>query len=574
MFGPIKITIPIINVLNNYQKIFLRPDLLAGLTVAGVAIPQAMAYAQLAGLNLTAGLYAAVVAMLIFAILTASRYVIMGPDAAMAALAGSAVIPLAQGDATKAIALVAVLSVFIGIFAIISVFARVGYLAEFLSRPILLGYMAGLALVVIATQLPSVFGIPASNNTNILGSLFYLFTNLGNANTLTFVIGMVSLVLGLLITKKYHRFPAGLILLAFAILISYIFGLSDYGVVLVGNIHVGLPVINLGAVSWYDLQNLLVPAIAMMLIAYANTISTARTFARKDKVGANSEQEFFGLGASNIGSGLFGGLPVSASGVRTAVNYQSKAKTQVAQLFSALIIALTLLFFAGVIKYLPVAVLSVVIILAVIPLFNYTELKSIWHAWRSEAVLAIITAGGVAMLGIYQGLLLAVMLAIANVFRKSAFPYDAVLGVAKDGSVHDMHRPPKTKEVPGLKIYRFDAPLYFANASHFRRRVLQLIDESDTPVKWFLWDAETVTHLDSTSGQMLLDLIKELKSRDIVFGVARMKGTIRNIVHHSHRLSRVIQHSPHYSSIGDAIEAYREEYNIERDYDIKAQDGH
>jgi SulP family sulfate permease len=325
----------------------------------------------------------------------------------------------------------------------------------------------------------------------------------------------------------------------------------------------------LAEVGLYDVQNLLVPAIAMMLIAYANTITTARTFARKDKKPVNSEQEFLGLGASNIGSGLFGGLPVSASSVRTAINYQSKPSTQFAQIFGAIAIGLTLLFFGGVIKYLPVAVLAVVIILAVIPLFNYKELKSIWHAWRSEAILAIITAIGVAMLGIYQGLLLAVLLAIANVFRKSAFPYDAVLGVAKDGSVHDMHRPPKTHEIPGLKIYRFDAPLYFANANHFRRRVLLLIDESDEPVKWFLWDAETVTHLDSTSGQMLLELIKELKQRNITFAVARMKGTIRNIVHHSHRLSHVIQKSPHYNSIGNAIQAYREEYKLEPEYKIE-----
>jgi MFS superfamily sulfate permease-like transporter len=303
-----------------------------------------------------------------------------------------------------------------------------------------------------------------------------------------------------------------------------------------------------------------------MLVAYANTISTARSFASKEHKTVSSDQEFFGLGMSNVGSGLFGGMPVSASGSRTAVNYSSGAKTQVAQIFSAIAIGILLLLFSDALQYLPVSVLGVIIILAVLPLFNYKELVSIWHAWRSEAVLAIITAVGVATLGIYQGLLLAVLLAIANVFRKSAFPYDAVLGIAKDGSVHDMKRPPKTEELPGLKIYRFDAPLYFANATFFRKRVLELIEESETPVKWFLWDAETVTHIDSTSGMMLLELIKELKERDVTFAVARMKGSIRSIVHKSHRLNSTLQHSPHYSSIGDAIEAYRQEYKVPKDY--------
>jgi high affinity sulfate transporter 1 len=568
MFGKIKLTIPLAEVFASYKNKYLRPDILAGLTVAGIAIPQSMAYAQLAGLNLTAGLYAAFFAMLLFAILTSSKYVIMGPDAAMAALAGSAIIPLANGDEAKAAALVAILAIFIGIFSVIAVFARLGYIAEFLSRPILLGYMAGLAILIIVTQLPSVFGIPAPVDTNFIGSVWYLLTSLDSIDLLTFTIGVIALVTGLFITKNYKRFPAGLVLLVISIGISVAFQLSDKGVQVVGSIPVGLPIPSLPSVELFDLQNLLIPALAMMLVAYANTVSTARSFASKEHKSVDSDQEFFGLGMSNVGSGLFGGMPVSASSSRTSVNYTSGAKTQLAQIFGAIAIGLLLLLFSGALQYLPISVLAVIIIIAVLPLFNFKELNSIWHAWRSEAVLAIITAVGVATLGIYQGLLLAVLLAIANVFRKSAFPYDAVLGVAKDGSVHDMKRPPKTVEVPGLKIYRFDAPLYFANATYFRRRVHELIDESDTPVKWFLWDAETVTHVDSTSGMMLLDLINELKQQDVVFAVARMKGSIRTIVHHSHRLNSSLQHSPHYASIGDAIEAYRQENNVPRTYDV------
>lgn len=572
MFGSIQISAPIFHTIKTYQKVFLRRDIVAGLTVAAVAIPQAMAYAQLAGVNLTAGLYAAMVAMLAFAVISASRYVIMGPDAAMAALAGSAVLPLAAGDQNKAIALVAVLSIFIGIASVGAVFARVSFLADFLSRPILLGYMAGLAVVVIASQLPKLFGISAPPSSNILGVLGTVLGNVSDINWYTFFIAVCTLFIGFVFTKWFKKFPVSLLLLVVGTFISWLFAFSTYDVAVVGILPSGLPVPNIPAISPVDLQNLVIPAIAMMLIAYANTIATARTFAQKKRTRVNPDQELMGLGVSNIASGIWGGLPVSGSGVRTAVNYQAGAKTQIAQIFAAVTIGLVLVLFSSSLQYLPLAVLGVIIIIAVLPLFNYKELKSIWYAWRSEAVLAVITMIGVAILGVYQGLLLALFLAILNIIRKSAFPNDAVLGLTASGSVRDMHRPPKTHEIPGLKIYRFDAPLYFGNANQFRRRVLQLIRESDATVKWFLWDAETITGFDSTSGQMLLELIKELKARNITFAISRMKGSIRTIVHHTDQLDRALQRSPHFVSMGEAIAAFEQSQKISEQKQDKYKD--
>lgn len=561
MFEKLTINIPLRNVVKTYKKAYLHRDIFAGVTVAAVAVPQAMAYAQLAGVNLTAGLYAAMVAMIVFAVLSSSRYVIMGPDAAMAALAGAAVIPLAAGDAERAVALVAILAIFIGIISTASVFARIGFVAEFLSRPILLGYMAGLALVVVATQLPKLLGIDGETSTNFLGSVSQLISNIPQAHVPTLVLGIVTLVCGYLLTTGFSRLPVSLLILVIGTFCSWFFDFAGIGIAVIGNIPTGLPLPNLPAIELSDLQNLIVPAIAMMLIAYANTIANARTFAAKKKQAVRSDQEFFGLGVANIASGMYGGMPVSASSVRTAVNYTSRAKTQVSQLFGAVSIGVVLLLLSPVLQFLPVALLAVIIIIAVTPLFNYKELKSIWHAWRSEALLAVVTMVGVATLGIYQGLLLAVLLAVLNMLRKSAFPNDAILGVANDGAVRDMSRPPKTQEIPGLKMYRFDAPLYFGNANYFRHRVMQIVDESKEPIHWFLWDAETITALDATSGQMLLDVIDELRSRHIVFAVARMKGSVRSVVYKSHRLSRVLQHAPHYTSIGHAIEAYKQVYN-------------
>lgn len=560
MFGSIKITLPIVKTIKGYQKRWLRSDLIAGITVAAVAVPQAMAYAQLAGAPLIAGLYAALVAMLVFAIFTTSKLVIVGPDATMAALVGAIVIPLSTGNPELATGLIAVLAVLIGIACLVGVYLRIGFIAEFLSRPILLGYMAGLALAVIASQLPKLFGLAVPINSNFFGTIVYVFHNLVYANALTISFSIVLIALSLILQMTTKKVPASLVILIGSIVFSATFDLAAFGVATVGAIPTGLPLPNIPAVSLFEIQNLIVPAIAIMLVSYANTIATARTYAAKQHESINTSQEFFGLGVSNIASGVFGGIPVGGSGSRTAVNHETKAKTQISQLFGGLIIALTLLLFAPLLHYLPQCALAVIIIMAVSKLFDTNELKSIWRAWRSEAVLAIVTLLGVTLLGVLQGLLLAVLLAVANLIRKSAFPNDALLGIAKDGSIRDMSRPPKTKTVPGLVMYRFDAPLYFANANFFRDRVLQLIDESEAPVRWFLWDAETITAIDSTAGLMLLNLIRELRQRNVTFAVARLKGPIRSVVHHTHRLNRELQHSPHYPTLGLALDEYEKQF--------------
>ena len=559
MFGSIKITLPIIKTIKSYHKSWLRRDVIAGLTVAAVAIPQAMAYAQLAGAPLIAGLYAALVAMLVFSLFSTSRLVIVGPDATMAALVGAIVIPLSAGNPASATGIIAILAILIGLSCLAGVFLRVGFVVEFLSRPILLGYMAGLAMAVIASQLPKLFGLPSAH-LNFFGAIFYVFQNLSKANILTIVISVSLIALSIILQKTYKRIPPSLIILVGSILASAVFGLAAHGVSTVGNIPTGLPLPEFPAASLVQIQNLIIPAIAIMLVSYANTIATARSFAAKRSETINSNQEFFGLGVSNIMSGIFGGIPVGGSGSRTAINSENNAKTQVSQLFGGFVIALSLLVLAHLLKFLPECALAVIIIIAVSKLFDYKELKSIWRAWRSEAILAIVTVLGVTLIGVLQGLLLAVFLAMANLVRKSAFPNDAVLGVAKDLTIRDASRPPKTSSVPGLIMYRFDAPLYFANANYFQERVMQLIRESDEPVKWFLWDAETITTIDSTAGLMLLNLIKELHKRNITFAVARLKGPIRSVVHKTHRLNRTLQNCPHYSSMGLALEDYHAQF--------------
>ncbi len=548
---------PLIKTLKNYPPKWLRYDVIAGLTVAAVAVPQTMAYAQLAGMPLVTGLYSALVAMLTYCFFTSSRYIIVGPDAAMAALTGATLLPLANGDPTRYVSLVIALTVLIGICCFVAVLAKLSFFAEFLSRPILLGYMAGLALAVIASQAPKIFGLNAPARGSFFTTITYMVTHLSKVHLLTLGLSAVMLILMLLL-QKIKKIPAGLILLIAVTIASAIFDFKSRGVATVGVVPTGLPIPDWPKLTIYDIQGLVVPAIAITVIAYANTIANARSFAVAEGKAVHPKQEFVGLGVSNVAVGIFGGMPVAGSGARTAVNHHAGAKSQLSQLLAAAIVAAVLLFLAPSLQYLPQAALAVIVITAVMKLFDFKEFKSIWHAWRIEAILAIVTVLGVTLLGIFQGLLLAVILAMANLIHRTSFPSDAVLGVAADGSVRDSKRPPKTTQIPGLIMYRFDAPLFFANASYFKMRVEQLLDNSETPVKWFIWDAETITGIDSTAGKMLGQVIRELKKRKVTFVIARLKGPVRTTINHTRRLSRQMQNTPHYTSIGKALAAFHE----------------
>lgn len=556
MFNSIKISLPIISTIKTYQRSWLTRDAIAGVTVAAVAVPQAMAYAQLAGLPLIVGLYTAIVSMLIFAMFTSSKFAIVGPDAAMAALTGATIIPLANGNSSKYLAMVAVLAILIGVTCLVSLYLHLGVLAELISRPILMGYMTGLALAVIASQAPKLFGITVPLAGNFFSILWYIPTHLSSINWVTLLLSIIILICAFALQKYAKKLPMSLVVLVGSIIASFVFSFSEHGIKVVGSVPTGLPLPNIPTVNFTDFQYLVVPALMIALVSYANTITTTRSFAKRQNENIEVPQEFFGLGVANIGSGLFGGMPVAASGARTAVNLDSNAQTQVSQLFGAVAIGFVLIFLSKTLSYLPLASLAVIVIMAVSNLFNYKELKSIWHGWRSEAILAIITIIGVTILGIFQGLLLAIILAILNLVRKNAFPKYAVLGVAENGAVRDMSRPPKTKPIPGMIIFRFDSPLYFINSNTFKEAINNLIDESSDPVQWVLWDAETVTEIDSTSAQMLLSLIKELKLKDITFAIARMKGPVRETIRKSKRLSRTIYNLPHFTSLGDAIEGF------------------
>ncbi len=536
-------------------------DLLAGLTVAAIAIPQSMAYTQLAGVPVSVGLYTALVAMIVYALFTSSRRVIVGPDTAMSVMAGAAIAPFVAGNPDSAGFYVVVLAAIVGVLCLVGARLKLYYIAEFLSRPILLGYLVGVALVIMSDQIPKLLGLTIGGE-NVLHNLLGTFGQLSAIKWYTVLLSVVLFVIGVSLKRYAPKAPVALILVMLATLASAVYGFADHGIAVVGNIPAGLPNLKVPHFDLETLKALVLPAGAIALVAYADTIATVRSFAAKNRESVSSEQELISLGASNLAVALVGGMPVSASGSRTVVNNDMRASSQYAQIYAAGVIALVLILLSSYLAYIPRAALAVIVILSAYKLFDWDELDAIWRGWRSEAALAIVTAGGVAVLGILQGLGLAVLLAVINLIRKTAFPHDAVLGVTENGmTFRDRSRPPKTYDTPGLLIYRFDAPLFFGNANYFHERVMHFIERAPEKVHWLLLDCEAMSSLDSTGAKVLKNLIFELEDKDIVLATARLKGPIRDTLRKT-GLGARLENRPRFASIGQAYDAYCERYKL------------
>ncbi len=536
-------------------------DLIAGVTVAAIAIPQSMAYTQLAHVPIKTGLYTALAAMLAYGLFTSTKRVIVGPDTAMSIMTGAAITPLLITSPDSATFYAVILALLVGIYCVVGAKLKLYYMAEFLSRPILLGYLMGVATVIISDQIPKMFGLSIGGE-NAIHNIYQLVNQISGTHALTLYLSISLLLIGIIMKRLLPKTPVAIFLLLIASIASILYGFSELGIANVGNVPAGLPNLEIPNLSFNSIQALLLPAAAIALVSYADTIATARSFASKNHEDLSSNQELTSLGIANLAVVPVGGMPVSASGSRTAVNDSTNAKSQFSQLYGALIIALVLIAFSQYLSYIPKFALAVIIILSAYTLFDFDEVKSIWRGWRSEAILVFITAGGVAILGILPGLGLAVILAVVNLVRRSAFPHDAVLGVSEDGlTFRDSARPPKTYSIPGLIIYRFDAPLYFGNANYFKDRVHYLIDNSSEKINWFLVDAEAISSLDSTGAKTIKSIIADLSAKDIVFATARLKGPLRDNLRNTH-LGSHIENRPHFASIGQAYEAYCEKYQI------------
>jgi high affinity sulfate transporter 1 len=513
--------------LGSYDQSWFRYDLVAGVSVAAVAVPIAIAYSQLAGVPPAHGLYASILPLVAYAFLGSSRQLIMAPDAATCAIVAATLTPLAAQDPVRYVSLSMTLAMITGVLCIAAGVARLGFLTNFLARPILTGYLNGIALSIISGQLGKLFGFSVAP-AGFFRLLADFIANLGRTHGLTLGLGLATFVLLRLLKRVAPKIPAPLVAVAVGIAVSSIFRLGDRGVALLGAIPAGLPPLMIPNIATSDVAPLVIGAAGLALISFNSAMVTARSFAVKNRYEIDSNQEFIALGVADIGAGLLQGFAISGADSRTAVNDSVGGKSQVTGLVAAGLLILVLLFLTAPLAVLPITVLAAVLINAAIGLFDLPSLLRVWRISRQEFRLSVVTFLGVITVGVLPGVLVAVGLAFIQLLARASHPHDAVLGrVPGTGGFHDIKNHPKAETFPGLVIYRFDSALLFFNSDHFKSRVRTVVKETPTEVRCFLLDAETMPFLDMTGAASLEETWRELTEGDIVFAIASAKEPVR-----------------------------------------------
>ena len=515
--------VPVTEDLSSYQPSTLKRDALGGLTVAALAIPAAMAYAELAGLSPAAGLFALLFPAVAYSLLGSSRQLIVGPEGSISVLVATAVFPLARGDAGRYASLAALLAMIVGVIYVVARVIKLGWVADYFSRAVLIGYIHGVALVLIVGQLGKLLGLDIASRDPI-PQLVEAVQEIGNLDATTVVVSIASLLPLLILRWLAPKIPATLIVVVLAIVVSAALTLSDQ-IDVVGAIPSGFPSFDLPDFEMADVLKLLPAALGIFFVSFADEILTARSFAGKHRQHIHVHQELSAMGVGNFVSGLTQAFPIGASGSRTAVNDQVGSRTQFSGLFAAGVVALVLLFLTKPLAYLPKATLGAVIVAAAVGLIDVDAWRGLARAVRFEAVIAAITTIAVIALGVLNALAIAVVLSILDVVRRSADPHDAVLGwVESMGRYADVRLHPSARVTPGVLVYRLDDKLFFANSDYVRGRVHEAIDGSPSTIHTFIFDAEAVTHVDATGASMLKALVGSLRRQGVVFMIARLKG--------------------------------------------------
>ncbi|HET8980803.1 MAG TPA: sulfate permease [Solirubrobacteraceae bacterium] len=522
-------SIPGVRALAEYQPSWLRRDAVAGIVLTTLLVPQGMAYAELAGLPAITGLYTTILCLIGYALLGPSRILVLGPDSSLGPMIAATILPIlgSNGSPARAIVLASILALLVGAIMILAGVAKLGFVADLLSKPTQIGYMNGLALTILVGQLPKLFGfsIDASGLINE-AKAFVNGLSAHEAVGAAAAIGLFSLLVILVLSRWLPKVPGVLVAVVLAIAAAGVFNLADHGVSLVGTLPSGFPPLTVPhPVS--DLPLLLAGALGIALVALTDTISTASSFAARTGQEVNGNGEMIGIGAANVAAGLFQGFPVSTSGSRTAVAEQAGAKTQVTGLVGAALIVMMLVFVPGLLKSLPNPTLAAVVIAASLSLADIPGTLRLWRQRRVEFLLSIAAFLGVALLGVLQGIAVAVGLSILNVFRRVWWPHQTTLGrVPGMPGYHDRELHPEAEEIPGLVIFRFDAQLFFANSRTFRDQIRRLASADPRP-RWIVIAAEPITDVDITAADMLADLDSELNAAGTSLVFAELKEPVR-----------------------------------------------
>ncbi len=516
---------PSIAMLRSYRPAFLRHDLAAGLTLGAVMVPVGLAYGELAGLPL-AGLYGSMLPLLAYALFGSSRQLVVGPDTAMAAIVAVAVAPLALGDPGRLALLAAGLGVMVGVMCVLAGVLRLGFVADFLSKPVIVGFMHGLALVIIGAQLPKVLGFRSEGDTTI-EQFASMARRLGDTDLVALAIGVSSFAVILLCRRFVPRLPGAVLALVGSILAVVWLGLDKQGIAVVGRIPPGLPGFSPPTLTLDDFEALLPVALVAALLSFSDTMITARGFAARNRYRIDGNQELLGIGMANLVSGLSQGLPISASDTRTAVAEAAGGRTQVTCLIAAAVVAGVSLWLTGLLFWLPQAALGGILIASAWGLCDFSEFRRLWRFRGISLAGALVTLVGVVALGVMEGILVGVVFALVLLLRALAFPVDAVLGRTPDGGWHDTAHRSDAAPVPGLLVYRFAAPLFFANCNQFRDRLDALVAAAPVPVAGVVLDGAAIQDVDLMGCEVLSDLHRELEARGVRFTIGNLRDRVK-----------------------------------------------
>jgi high affinity sulfate transporter 1 len=556
--------LPGLQMLSEYQAAWFPLDVMAGLVLATMLVPVGIAYALASGVPGIYGLYATIVPLLAYALFGPSRILVLGPDSSLAPVILAVVFPLSAGDAMRAVALASMMTVVSGLVCVMIGMLRLGFVTELLSKPIRYGYMNGIALTVLISQLPKLFGFSISS-AGPLRDLVRITEGIlgGQANWTSFAVGASTLVV-ILLLKPYKRIPGLLLAVVAATIVVGILNLdSTAGVKVLGPLPQGLPLFALPKISYAHLGEVIIGGCAVAIVAFADTSVLSRTYAAKTRTAVDPNQEMIGLGAANLAAGLFQGFPISSSSSRTPVAEAAGAKTQLTGVVGAIAVALLLMFAPNLLKDLPSSALAAVVIAAAIGLFEFADLRRIFRIQQWEFWLSIVCFVGVAVFGVIPGIGIAIVIAVIEFLWDGWRPHYAVLGRV-DGirGYHDINRYPAARRIPGLVLFRWDAPLFFANAELFHQRVFDAIAESPTPVRRIIVTAEPVTSIDVTSADMLAELEHSLTESGIELRFAEMKDPVKDKLRRFELFDR-FGAADFYPTIGSAVDAYLEEHAVD-----------
>ena len=550
---------PGLHILNRYKAAWFLHDVVAGLVLATMLVPVGIAYAVASGLPGIYGLYATIVPLMAYALFGPSRILVLGPDSALAAVILGVVVPLSGGDPLRAVTLASMMAIVSGAICILAGIARLGFVTELLSKPIRYGYMNGIALTVLISQAPKLFGFSLESE-GPLRSLWAIAVAIleGRTNWVAFAVGIGTLAV-ILLLQNSKRLPGILIAVVAATAIVGTLDLGAHsGMAVLGPLPQGLPVFVIPWIDYSDIVPVLIGGAAIALVSFADTSVLSRAYAARMGEHVDPNQEMVGLGAANLAAGFFQGFPISSSSSRTPVAEAAGARTQLTSVVGALAIALLLLIAPNLLQHLPTAALAAVVIAAAIGLLEITDLKRIYRIQRWEFWLSMVCFVGVAVLGVIPGIGLAIVIAVIEFLWDGWRPHSAVLGRAEGvKGYHDITRYPDARQIPGLVLFRWDAPLFFANAEFFKERVLEAVTNSPAPVRWLVVAAEPVTSVDVTAGDTIAELDKTLHGMGIEFCFAELKDPVKDKLK---RFGLVAQLGENYffPTVGAAVSRYLE----------------